>query len=133
MPSFCDAQDGSRREAHAPVWTDQTADWRSAGNYRHAAGVSVSAYKKLESGENGLSTKVLRKLRKDNISSDYLLFGDIRPVDKLWFEVENSKKDEKLEILLRLIMDCSRDEVSGEEISEEKMTNLISAIFCKDK
>lgn len=94
--------------------------------------ISVSAYKKLESGENGLSTRTLRKLRKENVSSDYLLFGEIRPVDKLWFEIENSKAEEKMEILLRLVLDYTRDEVSGEQISGEKVTSLISTILRKD-
>ncbi len=95
--------------------------------------ISVSAYKKLESGENGLSTRMLRKLKMENVSSDYLLFGDVRPVDKLWLEVENSNAEEKMEILLRLVLDRSKDELSGDRMSEEKAANLISAIFCKDK
>ena len=96
-------------------------------------GISVSAYKKLESGENGLSTRMLRKLKMVNVSSDYLLFGDVRPVDRLWLEVENSKAEEKMEILIRLILDLSKDELSRERISEKNATNLISAIFSKDK
>ncbi len=96
-------------------------------------GISVSAYKKLESGENGISTRTLRKLKKENISSDYLLFGDVRHVDKLWLEVENSKAEEKMEILLRLVVDRSKDELSGEGMSEETAKNLISTIFGKDK
>ena len=47
--------------------------------------------------------------------------------------MENSKAEEKMEILLRLVLDYTRDEVSGEQISDEKVTNLISTILRKDK
>jgi len=95
-------------------------------------GISVSAYKKLESGENGLSTRMLRMLKKENISSDYLLFGEVRPVEQLWVEVENSKNEEKMEILVRLILDRSKDETSGERMSEKSVMNLLSNILGKD-
>ncbi len=95
-------------------------------------GISVSAYKKLESGENGLSTRMLRMLKKENISSDYLLFGEVRPVEQLWVEVENSKAEDKMEILVRLILDRSKDETSGERMSEKSVMNLLSTILGKD-
>lgn len=96
-------------------------------------GISVSAYKKLESGENGISTKRLRKLKTMNISSDYILYGEQTSIERLRVDVENSSEPEKLEILLKLIMEFSRDKVNGGGMTKEQMTELISSIYDKEK
>lgn len=93
--------------------------------------ISVSAYKKIEGGENGVSTKVLRQLRRMNISSDYILFGEITPVDKIWYEVDNSTAKDKMEIFLRLLLEYTKDEVSGVKLSKSQVVQLISSVFDK--
>lgn len=96
-------------------------------------GISVSAYKKLESGENGISTKRLRKLKTMNISSDYILYGEQTSIERLRVDVDNSSEPEKMEILLKLIMEFSRDKVKGGGMTKDQMTELISCIYDKDK
>lgn len=95
--------------------------------------ISVSAYKKLESGENGISTKVLKELRKLDVSSDYVLFGECRPVKKIWYDVDNCTEEDKMEIFLRLILEYTTDNLSGEKLSKEKVNRLISTVFRNDK
>lgn len=101
-------------------------------NFAAKLDISVSAYKKIESGENGISSKVLRELKKMNISADYVLCGECTPAEKIWLEVENSTDEDKMEIFLRLILDYTRDN-SGKKLSKTKVLQLVSTIFDKDK
>ena len=65
--------------------------------------MSLSAYKKIESAENGVSIRVLRKLKERfNISSDYLLFGDYKNIDHAMDVIQNCTEADKMKILLRL-------------------------------
>ena len=68
-------------------------------------GISVSAYKKLESGENGISTKRLRQLKTMDISSDFILYGDRGHIEKLKFDVDNGSEIDKIGIMLQLILE----------------------------
>lgn len=66
--------------------------------------ISVSAYKKVESGENQVSIECLTKLnRKLRISSDYILFGLHKPLEESWRILLNSTDVDKMTVLLRLI------------------------------
>ena len=66
--------------------------------------ISLSAYKKIESGENQISLEGLRKLQSElKISADYVLFGKHKDLDNIWEMVLNCDEYDKLRMLMRLI------------------------------
>ena len=66
--------------------------------------LSVSAYKKVESGENHISIECLRKIEQElRISSDYMLFGKQCDVDEAWKMLLNCSERDKMFLLLRLV------------------------------
>ena len=65
--------------------------------------ISLSAYKKIESAENGISVRILRTLKQQfNISSDYLLYGDYKNFDSAMELIENCTEEDKMKLYLRL-------------------------------
>lgn len=97
--------------------------------------MSLSAYKKIESAENGVSVRVLRKLKeKFNISSDYLLYGDYKNIDNAMDVIQNCTEADKLRILLRLtqyfVDDKKKLYVEADQIKEEKaVSEILKHIF----
>ena len=68
--------------------------------------LSVSAYKKIESGESGISIKCLMRLYKElEVSADYLLFGESLGVNALWGHILNCTEEDKMALLLMLLQD----------------------------
>jgi len=66
--------------------------------------LSLSAYKKLESGENQISIETLRRLKQQlKVSSDYILFGESKDSDEAWELFLNCSEYEKLLLLFRLM------------------------------
>lgn len=94
-------------------------------------GLTLPAYKKLESGENEIITIRLRFLKELGISSDYLLYGDKPSVDSIMFDINSCSNNEKLEILRRLVMDIAQRN-SG-NIPKDELAEMIVAVFNKDK
>ena len=92
-------------------------------------GISVSAYKKLESGENGISTKRLRQLKTMDISSDFILYGDRGHIEKLKFDVDNGSEIDKIGIMLQFILELIRDSEKGGNVEKEQIMELVSNIF----
>lgn len=67
-------------------------------------GISVSAYKKVESGENQVSLSSLRNLYNEmSVSADFVLYGKMQDMDAVWKEIINCSEADKLLILLRLL------------------------------
>lgn len=67
-------------------------------------GISVSALKKIESGENQVSVACLRKLNDTmSVSADWVLFDKKVDVDTAWESIENCSETDKLYLLLKLI------------------------------
>ncbi|MDE6627055.1 MAG: helix-turn-helix domain-containing protein [Lachnospiraceae bacterium] len=68
-------------------------------------GISLSAYKKVESGENQVSLSSLRNLRRVmNISTDYILYGDNQNLEDTWCMILNCSEPDKMFLLLRLLV-----------------------------
>lgn len=66
-------------------------------------GISVSAYKKIECGDNHISVQCLRNLRKAmNVSADYIIYGDTKDMDDVWYSVLNCSEPDKFRLLYRL-------------------------------
>lgn len=67
-------------------------------------GISTSAYKKVESGENQVSLSCLRNLHAAmNVSTDYVLYGDKGDIDDTWCRILNCSESDKMFILMRLL------------------------------
>ncbi len=66
--------------------------------------ISLSAYKKIETGENGVSVNCLEKIRQQlGVSADYILFGKQKDLDEVWTLVLNSSEQNKVVLLTRLL------------------------------
>lgn len=66
-------------------------------------GISLTAYKKLESAENQITLKSLRILEKQlNISADYLIFGRHSDFDETWKMIQNCSEQDKMRLMLRM-------------------------------
>ncbi len=67
-------------------------------------GISLSAYKKVESGENNVSLSCVKKLYEElGVSADYVLFGEKVSFEKTWESVLNCSETDKMFLLLRLL------------------------------
>lgn len=86
--------------------------------------ISTSALKKIESGENGVSNNILRKLIKMDVSSDYILEGKRKNLEKLLFEVENSTAEDKLSLLIKLVVGYA-DVNKEERLSSTQVMKMI--------
>lgn len=65
--------------------------------------LSVSGYKKIESGESQLTTERIMLLDQSmNVSADYLLFGDEPTVENAWRNVQILDDEAKMRMMLRL-------------------------------
>ena len=65
--------------------------------------ISISAYKKVESGDNQASIDCLRNIKKKlNVSADYILFGKHEDAEAVWTQVLNCSSPDKALILARL-------------------------------
>lgn len=68
-------------------------------------GISVSAYKKIEAGENNISLSCLKRLHAEmGISADFILFGKNPGIDKTWEDILNCSETDKLFLMLRLLL-----------------------------
>ncbi len=66
--------------------------------------VSISAYKKLESGENRVSMASLKKFsNRLNVPADILLYGEPEGLESVWEEIENSPEEMKMRLLMELM------------------------------
>ena len=65
--------------------------------------ISLSAYKKIEGAENGISVNILKKLHeKFNVSSDYLLHGEYKELENTMQLLDNCTEEDKMKVFLRL-------------------------------
>ena len=67
--------------------------------------ISLSAYKKVECGENQVSIASLRNLyNKMHVSADYVLFGKKQDLDEVWTEILNCSEADKMLMFVRLLV-----------------------------
>ncbi len=66
--------------------------------------VSVTLYKKMESGSYNISIKNLRRLKElTGVSIDYIMFGEQKEFEEIWMSLESSDNLTKMKMLLRLV------------------------------
>lgn len=66
--------------------------------------ISCSGYKKIESGENGLSLDIILMLYKLGFPVDYIIFGDMKDTQALWNQLERCSEEDKFSIMLQLML-----------------------------
>ncbi|MDE7157052.1 MAG: helix-turn-helix transcriptional regulator [Lachnospiraceae bacterium] len=87
--------------------------------------VSVTLYKKMESGSYNISVKTLRKLKGfTGTSIDYLMFGEQKPYEDIWMQLQTADHSTKMKLLFRMIAyfgtnssECFVDKEQEEEYS----------------
>lgn len=73
--------------------------------FAEVLGISVSAYKKVESGENQISISSLRKLYYEmQVSADYVLFGRKQDLSEVWKSILNCTEEDKMLMFMRLMV-----------------------------
>lgn len=88
--------------------------------------VEAKTYKALERGANNYSLQMLEKLRnKCSLSSDYLLYGELKNIDDVWVEVENCHDFDKMRILVRLLNYFCRREPEAENSAVDKFLEYL--------
>lgn len=107
---------------------------QSQEKFAEMLNISVSAYKKMESGENNISIANLRILHERlGTSADYLLFGTSSDFEQIWSQISSSPETVKLKLLLRMIYyfgDRKGDAYDRQERGdiEQMITLLIDSI-----
>ena len=92
--------------------------------------ISLSAYKKIESAENGISVRILRILKEQfNISSDYLLYGDYKGFNDVITLIDNYGSDAMAEIDINKLPEILQDKKLSE--SELKTVYNLNVIMVK--
>lgn len=67
-------------------------------------GISLSAYKKIESGENQISLASLKKLKEEmSVSADFILYDRDESLDGVWYQILNCSEADKMLLLVRLL------------------------------
>lgn len=103
--------------------------------FAEVLGISVSAYKKVESGENQVSLSSLRNLYNEmQVSADYVLFGKKQDMNEVWKSILNCTEEDKMFMFMRLLVYFTevkketfprKDEYSKEE---EEILNLMKRL-----
>lgn len=73
--------------------------------------ISVSMVKKLESGENNITISELKCLKNEfDVSSDYILFGEVINGKHFEYHFESAPVEEKMQIFLSILFHlCGAD------------------------
>lgn len=84
-------------------------------------GISLSGYKKVESGENQVSLECLKRLHEEmNISSDYILYGKTSGMDETWKAILNCSEADKIFLLGRLMLYFSETKKGTYSVKEKQ-------------
>ena len=99
--------------------------------------ISLSAYKKIESADNGISVNVLRRLRERfHISADYLLFGDYKSLEEGMQVIQNCSESDKMKIYLRLtkyfVEEKKKIFVDSENKGEDELSQIVNDILNRE-
>ena len=66
--------------------------------------ISVSTVKKIELNKNCVSREIIRRLnRKFNVSSDYILFGNLTDKEQVWKQFLNCSGTDKVVLFMRML------------------------------
>lgn len=90
---------------------------------------SISTIQKMESGEHNISVETQRKLKKtfNDISIDYLLFGEQKEVNELWKQIMELEQWDKFIILQRLLalLGLNDKVLANKDINEIQMRRFL--------
>lgn len=91
--------------------------------------ISLSAYKKIESGENCVSLNSLRILNRElGVSADYILFGEQPDLADVWKEIVNCSDKDKLYLMIQLFRYFAQEDNIRFSTLQEKTPEMDNAI-----
>ena len=83
---------------------------------------STPHYQNIESGRNNVGFKHLKCLKTEfGVSSDFILFGEVKDDNEFVFDVESLPPEQQIDILMRIIAYmCEKDgKLYGEKIHDK--------------
>ena len=84
-------------------------------------GISLSGYKKIESGENQISLNNLRELaRALQVSTDYILLGKKEEYGTVWDQIINYPDSDKMFLMVKLLFYFAGTKNSAFYLREEQ-------------
>ena len=94
--------------------------------------ISCSGYKKIESGENGLSLDMILTLHKLGYPIDYIMFGDLENIQVAWEQLNRCSEADKFRIMVRLVryfVDTKKKSFQIHNVDEEIDFKTFEKIF----
>ncbi len=91
--------------------------------------ISYSGYKKIESGENGLSLDILLMLFKQGFPVEYIVFGNQDDVQAVWSQLERCSEEDKFKIMLRLMLYFTKTKKKSFQVGEIEFDELNSKMI----
>lgn len=71
--------------------------------------IAYSVYQRMENGRNNITLTHLNKLKQEfSVSSDYILYGEVKDEKHFEFEFEGMDKNEQFSMLMRLLVHLCR-------------------------
>lgn len=93
-----------KNERHIRMREIRLSSGLTQKQFAESLGMSREGYQKVERGENNLSLDVLERMKSIyGISSDYLLYGELKDTSATWELVQDCSDKTKFEIVIRLI------------------------------
>ena len=93
-----------KNERHIRMREIRLSSGLTQKQFAESLGMSREGYQKVERGENNLSLDVLERMKSIyGISSDYLLYGELKDTSATWELVRDCSDKTKFEIVIRLI------------------------------
>ena len=86
--------------------------------------ISCSGYKKIESGENGLSLDIILMLYKLGFPVEYIVFGNQDDVQAVWNQLERCSEEDKFKIMMRLMLYFTKTKKKSFQIGDIEFEEL---------
>lgn len=99
-------------------------------------GITVSAYKKIESGDNQISVNGLKRMKRIGVSSDFIIFGEEPDEADVWEKIQLFSEEKRLLIFLKLFTQYIEGKKgysqSKKDADEEmkKINKILDEILC---
>ena len=95
--------------------------------------ISISLYKKMESGENNVSRETLIKMRQVlHFSTDYLLFGESDTFVEVWEKTLGMDSKQKMLLFMKLFSVLSKDGYATVKSEDEKIIKKIEKVISEE-
>lgn len=88
--------------------------------------IAYTVYQRMESGRNNITLTHLSKLKREfHVSSDYILFGEVRDERHFEYEFEGMNRNEQFSFMMRLLAHLCRLNYSECDNITKEIDNLL--------